>query len=48
VGCIAAATGWLQGVPAPKKSPHERIERLNHWLDKGQNILPWLVRFMKL
>lgn len=26
----------------------ERIERLNHWLDKGQRILPWLVRFMRL
>lgn len=26
----------------------ERIERLNHWLDKGQKILPWLVRFMRL
>lgn len=26
----------------------ERIDRLKHWLDKGQKILPWLVRFMKL
>jgi len=40
--------GCRVGVPAPKKPPHERIERLNHWLDKGQKILPWLVRFMKI
>ncbi len=26
----------------------ERLERLKHWLDKGQKILPWLVRFMRL
>jgi hypothetical protein len=26
----------------------ERTERLRHWLDKGQKILPWLVRFMRL
>jgi HTH-type transcriptional regulator, glycine betaine synthesis regulator len=26
----------------------ERMERLKHWLDKGQKILPWIVRFMKL
>lgn len=38
-------------VHLPTKERHvteERIERLRHWLDKGQKILPWVIRFMKL
>ena len=34
--------------PAERRATHERIERLNHWLEKGRKILPWLIRFMKL
>lgn len=30
-----------------RRATRERIERLNHWLNKGQKILPWLIRFMK-
>ncbi len=26
----------------------ERIGRLKHWLDKGQKIMPWLIRCMKM
>ena len=26
----------------------ERIERLKHWLDKGQKMIPWVIRFLKL
>ena len=31
-----------------RRATAERIERLKHWLDKGQKILPWFIRFMKL
>jgi hypothetical protein len=34
--------------PEERRATKQRLERLKHWLDKGQNILPWLVRFMKL
>lgn len=34
--------------PKERRVTEERIERLKHWLDKGQKILPWLIRFMKL
>lgn len=33
--------------PKERRATRERIERLNHWLNKGQKILPWLIRFMK-
>ena len=39
----------LPELPADERRlTEERIERLEHWLDKGQKILPWLVRFMNL
>ena len=39
----------LHELPAnERKATQKRIDRLKHWLDKGQKILPWLVRFMKL
>jgi DNA-binding transcriptional regulator GbsR (MarR family) len=34
--------------PKERRATKQRLERLKHWLDKGQKILPWLVRFMKL
>jgi DNA-binding transcriptional regulator GbsR (MarR family) len=34
--------------PEERRTTEERIDRLKHWLDKGQKILPWLIRFMKL
>jgi DNA-binding transcriptional regulator GbsR (MarR family) len=34
--------------PKDRRATRDRIERLNHWLNKGQKILPWLIRFMKL
>lgn len=39
----------LAGLSAQERRvTEERIERLKHWIDKGQKILPWLIRFMKL
>jgi DNA-binding transcriptional regulator GbsR (MarR family) len=39
----------LAGLSArERRAAAQRIERLKHWLDKGQKILPWLIRFMKL
>ena len=38
----------LAELPAKeRRATEERIERLKHWIDKGQKILPWLIRFMK-
>jgi len=34
--------------PKERRATKQRLERLKHWLNKGQKILPWLVRFMKL
>ena len=34
--------------PKERRATKQRIERLKHWLDKGQKLLPWLIRFMKL
>ena len=34
--------------PSQRKATRQRIDRLMHWLDKGQKIIPWLIRFMKL
>jgi len=30
-----------------RKATRKRIERLKHWLDKGQQMIPWVIRFMK-
>jgi HTH-type transcriptional regulator, glycine betaine synthesis regulator len=31
-----------------RRLPAERIDRLKYWLGKGQKVVPWLVRFLKL
>jgi DNA-binding transcriptional regulator GbsR (MarR family) len=31
-----------------RQLPTERIDRLKYWLGKGQKVVPWLVRFLKL
>jgi len=31
-----------------RRLPAERINRLKYWLGKGQKVVPWLVRFLKL
>ena len=39
----------MQSLPeADRQLPAERIDRLKYWLGKGQKIVPWLVRFLKL
>jgi DNA-binding transcriptional regulator GbsR (MarR family) len=32
--------------PADRKITAARIERLHHWLDKGQKMLPWIMKFL--
>ena len=32
--------------PEDRESSRRRIERLKHWLDKGQTMLPWLLKFL--
>jgi DNA-binding transcriptional regulator GbsR (MarR family) len=34
--------------PKERRATAQRIQRLKHWIDKGQKIIPWLIRFMKL
>jgi len=29
-----------------RKATEARIERLRHWLDKGQKMLPWILKFL--
>ena len=39
----------MQSLPeADRQLPTERIDRLKYWLGKGQKVVPWLVRFLKL
>lgn len=34
--------------PEERQLPAERIDRLKYWLGKGQKVVPWLVRFLKI
>jgi DNA-binding transcriptional regulator GbsR (MarR family) len=46
---IARMEEVLPELPAAEqKLTKERIKRLRHWLDKGQTMIPWLIRFMKI
>ena len=39
----------LEGLPpSEREATRKRIQRLKHWLDKGQKIIPWLIRFMRV
>ncbi len=39
----------MQSLPeTDRQLPAERIDRLKYWLGKGQKVVPWLVRFLKL
>ena len=39
----------MESMPeADRQTPAERIDRLQYWLGKGQKVVPWLVRFLKL
>jgi DNA-binding transcriptional regulator GbsR (MarR family) len=39
----------MQSLPETNRQlPTERIDRLKYWLGKGQKVVPWLVRFLKL
>jgi len=39
----------MQSMPeTDRQLPAERIDRLKYWLGKGQKVVPWLVRFLKL
>jgi hypothetical protein len=33
---------------AERQVPAERIGRLNYWLGKSQQVVPWMLRFLKL
>jgi len=46
---IKRMESMMQSLPeAERQLPAERIERLSYWLGKGEKIVPWLVRFLKL
>lgn len=32
--------------PRERKLTREKIDRLKHWLEKGQTMLPWILRFL--
>lgn len=32
--------------PEERKATKQRIDRLRHWLEKGQTMLPWILKFL--
>jgi hypothetical protein len=30
----------------PQKIAFQRIERLKHWMERGQKMMPWILRFL--
>ncbi len=32
--------------PQDRKATHAKIERLKHWLEKGNKMLPWILKFL--
>ncbi len=49
LGRIRRMEKSLEELPSSQReATRQRIDRLKHWLDKGQKIIPWLIRFMKL
>jgi hypothetical protein len=32
--------------PAQQASTSERLERLKHWLERGEMMLPWILKFL--
>jgi hypothetical protein len=32
--------------PALQASATERLERLKHWLERGEKMLPWILKFL--
>ncbi|MFV0337017.1 MAG: GbsR/MarR family transcriptional regulator [Chthoniobacterales bacterium] len=40
---------YLETLPkAERKIRQEKIERLRHWVEKGNSLLPWALRFLKM
>jgi DNA-binding transcriptional regulator GbsR (MarR family) len=32
--------------PGERRAAEERLERLKHWLERGEKMLPWILRFL--
>jgi hypothetical protein len=32
--------------PEDRSAAGERLERLKHWLERGESMLPWLLKFL--
>jgi hypothetical protein len=32
--------------PKERKSAFQRIERLKHWMERGQKMMPWILKFL--
>jgi hypothetical protein len=32
--------------PEERSTADERLERLKHWLERGESMLPWLLKFL--
>lgn len=46
---IARMEAELAGLPPKeRRAATERVTRLKHWLEKGRQMLPWILRFLKL
>jgi len=39
--------GFAKGMdPKERKTAFQRIERLKHWMERGQKMLPWVLKFL--
>jgi DNA-binding transcriptional regulator GbsR (MarR family) len=44
---IGAMEGMAGGMPAAdRRAAEERLERLKHWLERGEKMLPWILKFL--
>jgi DNA-binding transcriptional regulator GbsR (MarR family) len=44
---IGAMEGMVGGMPAAdRRAAEERLERLKHWLERGEKMLPWILKFL--
>lgn len=44
IGTMEALAGDLS--PRERRAAEQRLERLKHWLERGEKMLPWILRFL--
>ncbi len=44
IGTMEALAGDM--APRERRAAQQRLERLKHWLERGEKMLPWILRFL--